>query len=95
MDKIGFKNVSLEYMLQHLVDEIIKGIQPINFYWYHEDTGLHEIVECDLYRGRFITDDGDFSEFEWEIKNSLIYVREKDYMASQNQMNHKQRWTNI
>ena len=32
MDKIGFKKVSLEYMLQHLVDEITKGIQPIEFF---------------------------------------------------------------
>ena len=81
MDKIGFKNVSLEFMLQHLVDEITKGVEPIDFYWYHEDTGIHEIVECDLYRGRFITDDGDFSEFEWEKKKSLIYIKDTDYIA--------------
>ena len=79
MNRIGFKNVSLEFMLQHIIDEITKGIDPINFYWYHEDTGLHEIVECDLFRGRFITDDGDFSEFEWELKESRIYIREENY----------------
>ena len=27
-------------------------------------------------RGRFVTDDGDFSEFEWELKESHIYIDE-------------------
>ena len=68
MDKI-YKNVSL-------VSEILNGTESEQFYWYHEETGFHEIVECDLFRGRFITDDGDFSEFEWEKENSHIYVKE-------------------
>ena len=75
MDKI-YKNVSLEYMLNSLVSEILNGTESEQFYWYHEDTGFHEIVECDLFRGRFITDDEDFSEFEWEKENSHIYVKE-------------------
>ena len=78
MNKVIFKNVSLEYMLQSLVDEIIYGTESEEFYWYHEATGVHEIVECDLMRGRFITDDGDFSEFEWEKKESRIYLRIDD-----------------
>ena len=72
----NFKNVSLEYMINNLVDEIINGLESETFYWYHEDTGFHEIVECDLIRGRFVTDDGDFSEFEWEKKDSSIYIKE-------------------
>ena len=48
-------------MLNSLVSEILNGTESEQFYWYHEDTGFHEIVECDLFRGRFITDDGDFA----------------------------------
>ena len=76
-DNIQFQHVSLEYMLNSIVNEIIHGGPSEDFYWYHEDTGFHEIVECDLYRGRFITDDGDFSEFEWEKKESRIYIKKK------------------
>ena len=76
-DNIQFQNVSLEYMLTSIVNEIINNGPSEDFYWYHEDTGFHEIVECDLYRGRFITDDGDFSEFEWEKKESRIYIKKK------------------
>ena len=74
---VKFTPVTLEYMLNSLVNEIINNGPTEDFYWYHEDTGFHEIVECDLYRGRFITDDGDFSEFEWEKKESRIYVKQK------------------
>ena len=74
--KISFKNVSLEYMLDSLVKSIIENKDYEEFYWYHEDTGFHEIVECDLFRGRFITDDGDFSEFEWEKESSHIFIKE-------------------
>lgn len=77
MEKISYKNVSLEFMLNTIVADIIKGQPSITFYWYHEDTGFHEIVECDLYRGRFVTDDGDFSEFEWEIKESRIFIKDE------------------
>ena len=74
---VKFTPVTLEYMLNSIVNEIINNGPTEDFYWYHEDTGFHEIVECDLYRGRFITDDGDFSEFEWEKKESRIYVKQK------------------
>ena len=74
-EKISFKNVSLEYMLNSLVKSIIENKDYEEFYWYHEDTGFHEIVQCDLLRGRFITDDDDFSEFDWEIKDSSIYIK--------------------
>jgi hypothetical protein len=74
---VKFTPVTLEYMLNSLVNEIINNGPTEDFYWYHEDTGFHEIVECDLYRGRFITDDGDFSEFEWEKKESRIYIKQK------------------
>ena len=31
-------------------------------------------LRYDLFRGRFVTDDGDFSEFEWELEESHIYM---------------------
>ena len=73
--EIKYKNVSLQYMLESLVNEIVNEGVSERFYWYHEDTGFHEIIECDLMRGRFITDDGDFSEFVWEKEKSNIYVK--------------------
>lgn len=75
MDSIKFKKVTLEFMLKTLTDDILNNRPSIPFYWYHEDTGFHEIVECDLFRGRFITDDGDFSEFEWEIEEPRIFIK--------------------
>ena len=75
MDSIQYKKVSLEYMFQQLFNEILNGDEIQDFYWYHEDTGFHQIVECDLMRGRFITDDGDFSEFVWEKADSHIYIK--------------------
>ena len=78
MEKMSFKKVSLEFMLQHIVDEITKGIPPIEFFFFCEDTGFHKIVECDLYRGRFVTEDGNFSEFEWEMEKSHIFVKQND-----------------
>ena len=75
MDSIQYKKVSLEYMFQQLFNEILNGDEIQDFYWYHEDTGFHQIVECYLMRGRFITDDGDFSEFVWEKADSHIYIK--------------------
>ena len=65
----------LESLVNEIVNEIVNEGVSERFYWYHEDTGFHEIIECDLMRGRFITDDGDFSEFVWEKEKSNIYVK--------------------
>ena len=78
MSEIKYKKVSLEYMFQQLLNEILNSAEIQDFYWYHEDNGFHQIVECDLMRGRFITDDGDFSEFSWEIADSHIYIEDKN-----------------
>ena len=44
------------------------------YYWYHEDKGYLEITECDLFRCRIIMENGDFSEFDWEMdEDSNIY----------------------
>ena len=39
------------------------------------DGDLHKIVECDLFRGRFVTDNQDFFEFIWELGDSHIYMK--------------------
>ena len=75
MDKIQFKNVSLGFMIEYLAWAAIHGVEHYNFYWYHEDTGFHEIVECDLITGRITMDNDDFTEFEWEEEESSIYIK--------------------
>ncbi len=78
-NKINFHRISLRLMLELMTEDATTI--PINydnqykFYWMDGDGELHEIVECDLLRGRFITDNQDFSEFEWELEDSHIYMK--------------------
>lgn len=72
------KNITLEEMLKTEVDDILNRY-PTGGHTYYYKNGegeYYEIVELDLLRGRFITSDGDFSEFEWELKESHIYISE-------------------
>jgi hypothetical protein len=71
---LKYQKVTLEEMLLNWVNSIVHGTPWIDFYYYDEED-FHEIVECDLERGRFITDNQDFSEFDWELKESHIYKR--------------------
>lgn len=79
------KNISLKEMFDILIDCIMnKKEQYPTFYYKRENfnTGnpeFIEITEVDLLYGRFNTIDGDFSEFEWELENSNIYMEEDDY----------------
>lgn len=70
------KNISLEQMLTMAVKEALNGYpsDSLSFYYKNGDGEYHEIVELDLFRGRFITDNGDFSEFSWECRESHIYI---------------------
>ncbi len=70
------KNITLEEMLKTEVSDILNSYPTGgHIYYYKNDEGeYHEIVELDLLRGRFITSDGDFSEFEWELEESHIYM---------------------
>ena len=72
-------NISLTTMLSELTECIKEGTPYPTYYWYHEDNGYLEIVECDLFRGCIITEDGDFSEFDWELEESHIYREEFEY----------------
>lgn len=66
-------HISLAQMLSEMFDCIISRIEYPTYFWYHEDNGYIEVVECDLYRGRIYMADGDFSEFDWELDESRLY----------------------
>lgn len=72
-----YKNISLEEMLKTEVDGILTNYEngSTNYYYKNGEGEFHEITELDLLRGRFCTEDGDFSEFEWELEDSHIYIR--------------------
>lgn len=80
-DEIKYKNVSLQYMLNTLVNCILNKTKPPIFYYrrkYDEiQEELVEITQVDLLDSRFKTIDDDFSEFEWELVKSNIFMREE------------------
>ena len=71
------KHITLRKMLETEVKDILDNYKSgCHSYYYKNGEGqYHEIVELDLLRGRFITDDGDFSEFKWELEESHIYMK--------------------
>lgn len=71
MEKITLKTM-LETEIKDLLDRYSNGFHK--YFWKNGDGQYKEIVEMDLLRGRFVTEDGDFSEFEWEINESRIYM---------------------
>ena len=74
-NNITYVHTTLEQMLTQEVRDILNQYKfgYTSYYWKNGDGELHEIVELDLLRGRFITDDGDYSKFDWELKESRIY----------------------
>lgn len=74
-------NITLEKMLNLLVDCILNAKEIPTFYYKREwETGYPEYIEIrdvDLLDTRFRTWDDDFSEYEWELKESNIYVEEE------------------
>lgn len=72
------KHITFKEMLEAEVADLLSGYPDggKTYFWKDGEGSYHEITELDLLRGRFITDNGDFSEFEWEIKESRIYVEE-------------------
>lgn len=78
MKKITYKNISLKEMfVMEVADILTNYISGGKTYYYRNGEGeFNEIVEIDLLSGRFRTEDGDFSEFEWELEESHIYVRQ-------------------
>ena len=70
------KHITLKEMLETEVNDILNNYQfgSHTYFWKNGEEKYREIVELDLFRGRFITDDGDFSEFSWELEESNIYM---------------------
>ena len=75
MCKGSLVNIRFVDMLLEIVMFLRIGANYPTYYWKSED-GYVKIVECDLFRGRIVMADGDFSEFEWEMKESHIYREE-------------------
>ena len=75
---ISLRHVTLKEMLETEVADLLAGYPDgsKSYYWKNGEGEYHEITELDLFRGRFVTEDGDFSEFNWEIKESRIYVED-------------------
>lgn len=76
----SYEKVSLREMLRLIVESIISDYDAPRFFWLDGENKLHEIVECDLMRGRFVMDNQDFSEFSWELKESRIF-QQKDVLT--------------
>ena len=72
------KNITLKTMFEIVIYDILYNYPSggHRYYYKNGEGEYRKIVELDLLRGRFITDDGDFSEFEWELENSNIYIDE-------------------
>ena len=76
------KNISLKEMLEEII-ECILNKKNIKNYFYKTEYEPNKpeyflITEVDLMRGRYKTLNDDFSEFEWEIEKSNIYVLEEE-----------------
>jgi hypothetical protein len=75
------KHITFEEMVKTELNDILNNYSYTHNYYYKNEEGeYHEIIELDLLRGRFITEDGDFSEFEWELEESHIYMEEKRWI---------------
>lgn len=76
------KHITLKEMFDILIDCILKQKREYPTFYYKRqnwNTGnaeFIEITEVDLLYGRFKTIDDDFSEFDWEIEKSNIYMEE-------------------
>ena len=73
MDKRYLINIPFDEMISEMLGCIKNGTCYHTYYWKTDTDEYVEIVECDLIRGRIIMIDGDFSEFDWEMKESRIY----------------------
>ena len=78
---ITYKNISLKEMIDILVECILnkENTRPTFYYkreLYESKYEFVEIQEIDLLDTRFRTVDDDFSEFNWELDRSNIYIKE-------------------
>ena len=77
MDK--FKKVSLEEMFKILMNCVLTGNEAPCFYYKTEPIEgtvfYDKIKSVDLMDERFTTEDNDFSQYEWEMGHSNIYMK--------------------
>lgn len=76
-------NITLEKMLNILADCILNNKEQPTFYYgrlSYDDCKLEyiKIKEVDLLDTRFRTIDGDFSEYDWELEKSNIYMEDNN-----------------
>lgn len=74
-----YTNITLKEMLEDLVKWVLgEECKYGGEFYYRDGEGNYlEIIEVNLLNGRFYTEDNDFSEYDWELKESNIYVREE------------------
>jgi hypothetical protein len=72
------KNITLEEMINMEIQDMLHGYPSGGYTYYYKDgNGVYsEIITLDLLTGRFTTDNGDFSDFLWELEESHIYIDE-------------------
>ena len=71
------RNISLKEMFEMLIDCILNKKDYPTFYYKRENEFIG-LSEVDLLDSRFKTIDDDFSEYEWELEKSNIYVLEEE-----------------
>ena len=79
MSRITYKNITLKEMFEDLVKwQLGEDNEYGGEFYYQDGNGDFDlIIEVDLLYGRFRTSDGDFSEYDWELEKSNIYVKEE------------------
>ena len=72
-------NITLKEMLEDLVKWVLGEDNEYGgeFYYRDGDGNYDKITEVDLLYSRFKTEDNDFSEYDWELEESNIYVKEE------------------
>lgn len=68
-------NITIDDMISEMLECIRNGTCYHTYYLKNEDS-YSEIVECDLFRGRVVAADGDYSEFDWEMEEDSHIYRE-------------------
>jgi hypothetical protein len=79
MSRITYKNITLKEMFEDLVKWQLGEDNEYGgeFYYQDGDGNFDEITQVDLMDSRFKTNDDDFSEYDWELEKSNIYIKEE------------------
>lgn len=79
MSRIIYRKITLKEMFEDLVKWQLGEDNEYGgeFYYQDGDGNFDEITQVDLMDSRFKTNDDDFSEYDWELEKSNIYVKEE------------------